>query len=133
MKNIRKIIRETLEEFVTYGDLKNVQNYADSIFSDVGIEVDFSNHFLDRVNDPRNGEDITPEELKALYKKAHDKYGKNLAHLKTGDERVVNDVQTNINIPIAINGTKPDIDMVAKTVMRKKNFLTTPNSPKLKV
>lgn len=135
MKDIRKFIRETLNEFVTPRDLKGVEDYADDIFKDVNIDVEFTRHFLDRVNDPRNGEEITPEELKWLYKKARTKYGEMLSQLKPGNERVVNDTTTDINVPVAIgwDGKSPDLDMTAKTVMRKKNFLTTPQSPKLKV
>lgn len=135
MKEIRKLIRQTLYEYVSFKDLKDVDNYADSIFSDVGIDVEFTKHFLDRVNDPRNGEEITPDELKALYKKAHDKYGEMLSQLKPGAERVVNDTKTDINVPIAIgwDGVSQNLDMVAKTIMRKKNFLTSSESPKLKL
>ncbi len=132
-KQLRKIIRQLLKEYVSFSDLKDVENYADSIFSDVGIDVEFTNHFLDRVNDERNGTDITPEELKVLYKKAHDKYGTNLSTLKSGSERVVNDTKTDINIPVVLNKNGKESDMVNKTVMRKKNFLTGPNAPKLKV
>jgi hypothetical protein len=135
MKEIRNIIREMLNEFITQRDLKDVENYADGIFSDVHIDVEFTRHFLDRVNDPRNGEDITPEELKLLYTKARAKYGEMLSQLKPGNERVVNDTQTDINVPVAIgwDGRSNDLDMTAKTVMRKKNFLTGPESPKLTV
>lgn len=120
-------------EYVSYSDLKGVEKYADSIFSDVGIDVGFTKHFLDRVNDPRNKKDITPDELKGLYSKAREKYGDTLSKLPPGSERVVNDTETDINIPVAIgwDGKSPDMDMVAKTVMRKKNFLTSPESPKL--
>lgn len=133
MKEIRDLIRQTLNEFVSFRDLKDVENYADGIFSDVHIDVEFTKHFLDRVNDPRNGIEITPEELKLLYKKTREKYGEMLSQLKPGTERVVNDTQTNINIPVAINwdGKSNELDMIAKTVMRKKNFLTSPDSPKL--
>lgn len=133
MDKVRKLIKETLNEFISRKDLGDVENYADGIFSDVGIDVEFTKHFLDRVNDPRNGTEITPEELMSLYKKAHDKYGNNLSHLKTGSERVVNDVQTDINVPVVLNKRGKEAEMVNMTVMRKKNFLTAPNSPKLKV
>ena len=133
MDKIRKLIKETLNEFISRKELGDVENYADNIFSDVGIDVEFTKHFLDRVNDPRNGTEITPDELKSLYRKAHDKYGNNLSHLKTGSERVVNDVQTDINVPVVLNKKGKEADMVNMTVMRKKNFLTPPNSPKLKV
>jgi hypothetical protein len=133
MDKVRKLIKETLNEFISRKDLGDVENYADDLFSDVGIDVEFTKHFLDRVNDPRNGTEITPEELMSLYKKAHDKYGNNLSHLKTGSERVVNDVQTDINVPVVLNKRGKEAEMVNVTVMRKKNFLTAPNSPKLKV
>lgn len=133
MENIRKLIKNTLNEFISRKELGDVENYADNIFSDVGIDVEFTKHFLDRVNDPRNGVEITPEELISLYKKAHDKYGNNLSHLKTGSERVVNDVQTDINVPVVLNKKGKEAEMVNMTIMRKKNFLTPPNSPKLKV
>ncbi len=133
MDKIRKLIKETLNEFISRKELGDVENYADGIFSDVGIDVEFTKHFLDRVNDPRNGVEITPEEVMSLYKKAHDKYGNNLSHLKTGSERVVNDVQTDINVPVVLNKRGKEAEMVNMTVMRKKNFLTAPNSPKLKV
>jgi hypothetical protein len=133
MKELRKLVRQTILEYITPAVLKSVENYADDLFSDVGIDVEFTKHFLDRANDPRNGVDITPEELISLYKKAHDKYGNNLSHLKTGSERVVNDVQTDINVPVVLNKRGKEAEMVNMTVMRKKNFLTSPNSPKLKV
>jgi hypothetical protein len=133
MDKVRKLIKETLNEFISRKELGDVETYADGIFSDVGIDVEFTKHFLDRVNDPRNGTEITPEELMSLYKKAHDKYGNNLSHLKTGSERVVNDVQTDINVPVVLNKRGKEAEMVNMTVMRKKNFLTAPNSPKLKV
>lgn len=135
MDALRKIVRKTLMEYVTPRDLKDIETFADSKFSDVGIDVEFTRHFLDRVNDPRNGEEITPEELKMLYLKARRKYGEMLSQLKPGQERVFNDTDTNINIPVAIgwDGKSQDLDMTAKTVMRKKNFLTSPTSPKLQL
>lgn len=62
-----------------------------------------------------------------------DKYANTISKLPLGQERVLADTDTQINIPVAIgwDGKSPDKDMVAKTVMRKKNFLTKPESPKL--
>lgn len=131
MKEIRKLIRQILSEYITSKDLKNIENYADELFSDVGVDVAFTNHFLDRVNDLRNKQDITPEELKWLYQKAHDKYSNAISKLPPGEERVLTDPDTQINIPIAMNwdGKSPNMDMVGKTVMRKKDFKS--HTPKL--
>lgn len=133
VNEIRNLVRKTLQEYITPKDLKNVEDYADNLFSDVGVDVEFTKHFLDRVNDLRNKEDITTDELKWLYQKAHDRYANTISKLKPGEERVLTDPDTNINIPFAINwdGKSPDMDMVGKTVMRKKNFLSY--TPKLKL
>lgn len=122
--NIRKFIRKVLNEYITSRDLKNVENYADDLFSDVGVDVEFTKHFLDRVNDIRNKQDITPEELKWLYQKAYDRYSNMISKLNPGEERVLTDPDTQINIPVVIawDGRSPDKEMVGKTVMRKKDF-----------
>jgi hypothetical protein len=56
-----------------------------------------------------------------------------ISKLNPGEERVLTDPDTQINIPVAIgwDGRSPDKDMVGKTVMRKKDFKTTSASPKL--
>ena len=47
-----------LERFVTSSDLKQVEKYADRIFAKVGIDVEFTRHFIDRVNDERNQQNL---------------------------------------------------------------------------
>jgi len=133
MKELRKLVRQTIMEYITPADLKSVENYADDLFSDVGVDVEFTRHFLDRVNDLRNKEDITPDELKDLYLKAYNKYANTISKLHPGEERVLTDPQSNINIPFAMNwdGRSPDVDLVNKTVMRKKDFKSY--TPKLRL
>lgn len=123
-KIIRKQIRKILKEYITNSDLKSVDYFADSLFSDLGIDVAFTKHFMDRVNDLRNGKDITPEELKDLFKKEYEKYGETISKLPIGSERVMTDLDTNINIPFALSWDRKssDMNLVTKTVMRKKNF-----------
>ena len=43
---IRKI-----SEDVSRSDLDQIERYADKLFAAVGIDVEFTRHFLDRVND----------------------------------------------------------------------------------
>ena len=40
-----------LERFVTKSDLSQIEKYADRLFAKVGIDVEFTRHFVDRVND----------------------------------------------------------------------------------
>ena len=45
---------------------------------------------------------------------------------------VINDMKTDINMPFVIDiDRKGDMELIAKTVMRKKNFTTSASSPKL--
>lgn len=124
MKELRKFVRQTISEYITPNDLKSVENYADDLFSDVGVDVEFTRHFLDRANDLRNKVDITPGELKDLYKKTYDRYADAITKLPSGTERVITDPETNINVPFVLNwdGKSPDMNLINKTVMRKKDF-----------
>ena len=91
----------------------------------MGIDIEFTKHFLDRVNDERNKKPITIPELIGMFKRLHKKHGKPLSKVDDDFDAVVKDFNNNINIPFAINVTPNDIDLVAKTVMRKKDFKTS--------
>jgi hypothetical protein len=133
MQEIRKIVREVLKEYMTKGELKDVESYADSLFNTIGMDVEFSEHFLDRVNDARNQKDIEPEELESIFSKTYKKYGQKLPNWRKGTEAVITDFNSNLNIPFILkwNDDKKSLELLNKTIMRKKNFMT-PNT-KLKV
>lgn len=115
-----------LNEEVTQKDLRDLEQYADKLFKAVGIDVGFTRHFLDRVNDARNIRPITKDELSAMFKKTYEKYGKRIPKLGPDAEAVINDMQSNINMPFVLKWDRDseELDLVAKTVMRKKNFMT---------
>jgi hypothetical protein len=106
-------------------DLDNVEKYADRLYQAVGIDVEFTKHFLDRVNDERNNKQITVAELIRMFKQSFKKYGKKIAQLGPDAEAVLNDMQTDVNMPFALKWDGKELDLVAKTVMRKKNFGTS--------
>ena len=114
---------------ITQSDLNQVEKFADRLFAKVGIDVEFTRHFMDRVNDARNKKDITPSELTRLFKQSYSKYGKKIAQLGPDAEAVINDMKTNINMPFVLNLKGNELELVAKTVMRKKDFKTS--GPKL--
>ena len=114
---------------LTKSDLDQIEKYADRLFAALGIDVEFTKHFMDRVNDPRNMKQITPAELVRLFKQTYKKYGKKIAKLPSGAQAVINDMKTDINMPFVLNYKRNEIELIAKTVMRKKGFMTT--SPKL--
>ena len=51
------------ENFITRSDLKQIETYADRLFAKVGIDVEFTRHFLDRVNDEISQIDIDFENV----------------------------------------------------------------------
>lgn len=119
------------EKFITKTDLDQIEKYADKLFAKVGIDVEFTRHFLDRVNDERNKKQITTAELTRLFKQSYAKYGKKIAQLGPDAEAVIKDMRTDINMPFVLNFKNGELELVAKTIMRKKNF-KTPN-PELAV
>jgi hypothetical protein len=116
------------EQEITPALLKKLEFYVDKLFATLGMDVEFTRHFLDRVNDPRNIKPITIQELALLFKKTYSKWGKKIAQLGPDAQAVIKDMSTDINMPFVLNWDprNRELDLVAKTVMRKKNF-TTPN------
>ena len=113
---------------VTQADIDELEKFADKIFAKVGIDVNFTRHFLDRVNDERNGKPISMSELTRLFKQEQKRWGKKIAQLGPDEEAVMKDLQTDLNLPFALrwDDKNDELDLIAKTVMRKKNF-KTPN------
>ncbi|SVB96177.1 uncharacterized protein METZ01_LOCUS249031 [marine metagenome] len=121
-----------LLEFVSKQDLDQVEKYADRLFAAVGIDVEFTRHFLDRVNDTRNKKPISTAELVRLFRLSYKKYGKKIPKMGPKAQAVIHDMETDINMPFVLNIDRSGmLDLVAKTVMRKKNFKTS--NPKLEV
>jgi len=117
---IRHLIRETIDP----AQLNQVEAFADGLWSRLGIDVSFTRHFMDRLNDPRNGRDITVSELIRLFKQEYQRYGRDIAHLDSGSEAVLRDLVTSLNLPFVIQDGQGQRQLVAKTIMRKPEFLT---------
>ena len=124
-EEVFKILRPVIKEEISKSQLNAIEAYADKLFAKLGIDIEFTKHFLDRVNDERNKKPISVAELMGMFKRLHKKHGKPLSKVDDDFDAVVKDFNSNINIPFAINVTPNDIDLVAKTVMRKKDFKTS--------
>ena len=122
-------IKENKSDDITKKQLNDIEKYADRIFRAVGIDVEFTRHFLDRVNDSRNKKQITPAELIRLFKQSYKKYGKKISKLGAEAQAVINDMRTDINMPFVLEPKGNELELIAKTVMRKKDFKTS--NPKL--
>jgi len=112
---------------ITASKMKDFEKFVDRMFEKFKIDFEFTKHFGDRMNDDRNSPKIKLKELADLIKKIYAKNGNPLKG-KAGAELVVKDLQSDLNMPIVVkyDEKNDEIDIVAKTIMRKKNF-TTPN------
>ena len=125
-------LKGSIREDVTKGELDQIEKYADKLFAAVGIDVEFTRHFLDRVNDERNKKPINTAELIRLFRLTYKKYGKKIPKMGPDAQAVIHDMETDINMPFVLNIDRSGmLDLVAKTVMRKKDFKTS--NPKLNV
>ena len=116
-----------VDKSLTQSELDQLEVFADRLFAKVGIDVEFTRHFLDRVNDERNVKQITASELTRLFKQEYKRWGKPIAQMGPDSEAVLKDLATDVNIPFALRWDKEnnELDLIAKTVMRKKNFKTS--------
>jgi len=112
--------------YISKDELKEVERFADKLFEGLGIDIAFTHHFYERLNDPRNGKQITDTELKDMFKDMFLKIGDNLLDMKIDTEAVINDVSSKLNIPFVLVYDKRnnEIDFVSKTIMRKQDFKT---------
>ena len=66
---------------LTQTELDQLETFADRLFAKLGIDVEFTRHFLDRVNDERNVKQITASELTRLFKQEYKNGAKILLNL----------------------------------------------------
>ena len=114
--------KELLRDEVTQSQLNQVEKYLDKLWGKVGIDVQFTRHFMDRVNDKRNDKPISSAEVIRIFKKEYQKYGKQISSLGKDAEALMKDMATDINVPFVLKWDGKEFDLIAKTIMRKKNF-----------
>jgi hypothetical protein len=107
-----------LQEEMSQADLKSIETYADKELAP--NDIDFTKHFFDRLNDPRNIKPISPAELIGFFKRLARKKNELNDFFTKYREVVASDNRTNINIPLVQMSDK----IIAKTIMRKKDFQT---------
>ncbi len=129
-KKYRQMYGEVIEEgnqmgLIGLNQIKAFEKVVDQLFKKFDIDFNFTRHFGDRMDDDRNNPNITMKELADFIKKVYAKKGKSIKGM-AGAEAVLKDIQTDINIPVAItyDRTNDEFDVVMKTIMRKKNFKT---------
>lgn len=104
---------------IPMGDLQKIDQFADKKLNPVDVVLT-DKHFFDRLNDPRNGKEISNAELIGFFKRLGKKKKEFVEFLNKYNSLVAVDDRTNINIPFMKQANKA----IAKTVMRKKDFKT---------
>jgi len=125
-ETVYSILQGTIKEWVPEPEIDDIDDYADNALSPLDLKI--PPHFVDRVNDKRNRPEIEADELYDFFDKLSDEKDELEDMLDTGEEVVAVDSDTDINIPLAKDRRDPKA-VVAKTIMRKKNFATS--NPKL--
>lgn len=119
-------LKENNEKPLTDAELKQIESALDKIWATFGIDIVFSKHWKDRVNDIRNRRQITANELMKIFNDAYKKHGKKIAQQGPDFEGVLKDISSHLNIPFTLEWDRDneELDLIAKTVMRKDNFVT---------
>ena len=125
LKPVADLNAEKGSSHLTSKDLDTVEKYADKLYKSLGVDIAFTRHFLDRVNDTRNVKQITIAELIRLFKQSYKKYGKQIPKLGNDAQAVLNDIKTDINMPFVLKWDGKEFELIAKTIMRKKDFKTS--------
>lgn len=129
MKHLKQF-SQFISESLDHNQLVELEKYADELFSELGLDVVFTKHFKDRINDVRNGKPITYNELKVLFLKAYLNAGQKISELPAETEAVLKDLSSNLNAPFKIQDAPDDAghtehDMIMKTIMKKSGFMST--------
>ena len=128
-KRVRKWLDavEPVEEKVSPSQITGLERFADKLLGKYGIDVEFTRHFADRMNDARNNPDIKVAELQKFFKKVHKAKGNKIKSIEDM-QAVLKDLPTDLNMPVVIRPKgNDDIQITLKTIMRKKDF-KTPNT-----
>lgn len=120
-----KQFKDMYEE-VSQKQLNDLEKFADRLLKKFDVDVEFTRHFADRMNDARNKPAITVAELQRVFKKIAKNKAKNIRQ-NPDSEAVIKDLQMDLNLPVVIkyDRNKDEFEVVNKTIMRKKDFKTT--------
>lgn len=125
-KRYKKDTPGQMEEEVSQKQIGDLEKFADRLLDKFGVDVEFTRHFADRMNDERNSPKISIAELQRFFKKIAKNKAKDIK-ANADSEAVLKDMQQDLNLPVVINFDRDseEFEVVNKTIMRKKNFSTS--------
>lgn len=113
-------------------DLQKAELAIDIMFRDIGLDVQFSQHFKNRVLDDGSearDTDVTAREIYKAFNALKIKYGERLMAASNNRKEfvaILKDMSTDLNIPFVIDydrAYKGLHKLKATTLMRKRNFV----------
>lgn len=120
---------------IQWDSLRRIQDWINELWTRLGVDVYLGGrtaHFYQRLNDARNGQQISLCEIQKIFLQVYQKYGKLIARQKSDFEAVMMDLETKVNIPFVLDVSRDGtMQLRPKSVLRKSNF-TSPD-PKLPV
>lgn len=121
MEKTRKEVYKQLgrEDLLEKVNMDRIEDYADDVLDPTDVE--FTRHFFDRLTRVEHGKDITDAELIGFFKRLAKKKKQFDSFMKQYDEFIVKDKRTDLNIPFV----KRVNQIIAKTIMRKKDFISS--------
>jgi hypothetical protein len=120
-ESVDEAFESFLVEKVNQTQIDQLEKFADRILQKYDIDITFTKHFVDRLNDTRNNPEIKVAELQKFFKKIERKKGEGIKQ-NADTEVVLKDLTTNLNLPVVINYKNGEFEVVNKTIMRKKDF-----------
>ena len=121
MEKTRKEVYKQLgrEDLLERVNMDRIEDYADDVLDPTDVE--FTRHFFDRLTRVEHDKDITDAELIGFFKRLAKKKKQFDSFMKQYDEFIVKDKRTDLNIPFV----KRVNQIIAKTIMRKKDFISS--------
>ena len=104
-------LRELLEKEVSRKDINDLEKFADRILKKYGVDIEFTKHFVDRMNDPRNSPEIKVSELQRFFKKIQKNKARNIIN-NPDIQAVLKDMSTNLNLPVVIKTKGNEIEVI---------------------
>ena len=132
-KKTQRLKKQKTNESVDFVSLEKI---LDDMFEDLGIDINFTRHFKERVIE----RGLTEEDIIELMKKIYDTHGDEVADLGKDENRVFTHLRRLVDIAAINKGYGEDYlkDLVLKTAykrnsLREPEFRTNRSSPKLRV
>lgn len=122
-KKLRNKNTKSIKEEVSKKQIADLERFGDRLLNKFDIDIEFTRHFADRMNDRRNNPEIRVSEIQQLFKKIARNKGMKIKNVK-GAEAVLKDLQSDLNLPIVVKFKNGEFEVINKTIMRKSNFRT---------